>query len=221
MFRRNSNSPSSKARIEAFSDGVFAIAITLLVLEVTVPEEAADGQLWSALGRLWPSYLAYAISFFTIGVMWVSHHDLVRMYRVADHGLLYWNLLLLAMVSFVPFPTSVIASYINSESASNVRAAVVFYGVTMVALGAAFSLLYRHLLTHPEMWDSWVAPERPRLGAFRSVTGTAGYVAGTVLALAVPKIALGVFLLLAIGFALSRLPGPQPEPAPGEVSAAS
>ena len=97
-------------RLEAFSDGVFAIAITLLILEIGVPHVPADGSLWRALRELWPSYLSYAISFVIIGVMWINHHNLFRDIARVDHYLLVLNLLLLMSISFLPFPTAVVAN---------------------------------------------------------------------------------------------------------------
>jgi uncharacterized membrane protein len=98
-------------RIEAFSDGVFAIAITLLVLEIKVPshETAESSGLTSALFALYPSYLAFLASFATILVMWVNHHRIFNLIRRSDRAFLYWNGLLLLLISFVPFPTALLA----------------------------------------------------------------------------------------------------------------
>src|SRR5258708_7510735 len=96
-------------RLEAFRDGVFAIALTLLVLEIRLPppDQLADPvRLVGALRDLWPSYLGYALSFVTVGIMWANHHNLFRYVAIVDHGLLLANLLLLLGVGFVPFPTA-------------------------------------------------------------------------------------------------------------------
>jgi uncharacterized membrane protein len=115
-------------RVEAFSDGVFAIAITLLVLEIKVEPEQFE-HLWRALGDEWPSYLAYVTSFFTIGGVWLAHHGLFGRLEAVDPVLMRLNLLLLMAVSFLPFPTGLMAEALRgSESAE--RAAVVVYGVT-------------------------------------------------------------------------------------------
>src|SRR5213593_915772 len=98
---------SETSRIEAFSDGVFAIAITLLILDVHVPT-ISQGNLGSALTRQWPTYVAYLISFSFIGIMWVNHHRLFNHIRRSDNGLLFSNLLLLLGVTIVPFPTSLL-----------------------------------------------------------------------------------------------------------------
>jgi len=100
------------ARIEAFSDGVFAIAITLLILEIKVPQEAGSEEaLTKALARQWPSYVAFLSSFATIGIMWINHHRLFTHIRRIDHGLLVLNSLLLLAVVVVPFPTALLAAH--------------------------------------------------------------------------------------------------------------
>ena len=97
-------------RLEIFSDAVIAIAITLLVLDIRVPQ-APQGQLLHALGRQWPSYAAYVLSFAVIGIMWVSHHSMFERIREIDRGLLFSNLLLLLGIAFLPFPTPLLAEY--------------------------------------------------------------------------------------------------------------
>ena len=106
-------------RIEAFSDGVFAIAITLLILEIKVPNahDLGAGGLGAALLRLWPSYLAFVTSFATILVMWVNHHKLFRHIRRSDDAFLFLNGLLLLFVTSVPFPTSLVAEYLQRPEA--------------------------------------------------------------------------------------------------------
>jgi hypothetical protein len=95
-------------RVEAFSDGVFAIAITLLVLEISIPPEAFK-DLWRGIGDQWPSYLAYVTSFLTIGALWLAHHAIFRRLRFADIAVLRMNLVLLMVVAFLPFPTRLVA----------------------------------------------------------------------------------------------------------------
>ena len=99
-------------RIEAFSDGVFAIAITLLVIEIGVPHIQGEGTTLShALLEQWPSYLGYAISFLQIGVIWANHHNRFRFIARSDHILLFLNILFLMCVAFIPFPTALLAEY--------------------------------------------------------------------------------------------------------------
>jgi len=132
----------STSRIEAFSDGVFAIAITLLILEIRVPhaaDAATDAGLWAALGALWPSYLAFFLSFFVILVMWVNHHELIRLVQRVDYQLMFANGLVLLFVTFVPFPTAVLAQYLDTGAA---RAAVAFYCGTFFVMSLSWQLLF-------------------------------------------------------------------------------
>lgn len=129
-------------RTEAFSDGVFAIAITLLILEVRVPHLEEGGQsLLAALGELWPSYLAYLISFLTIAVMWVNHHHLFRHIKRIDNRLLFLNSLLLMTITFVNFSTALLAEYIGKPEQ---QTATLVYTGTMVVNAILFNVLWRH-----------------------------------------------------------------------------
>jgi uncharacterized membrane protein len=127
------------SRIEAFSDGVFAIAITLLILEIRVPHAGAEGDLWAGLVALWPSYLALVLSFFVILIMWVNHHELMRLVRGVGYPFLFANGLVLLTVTFVPFPTAVLAEHLATAEAS---AAVTFYCATFVVNSLAWGLLF-------------------------------------------------------------------------------
>src|SRR6266568_6692942 len=114
-------------RVEAFSDGVFAIAITLLILIIEPPKSGVN--LGHELLRLWPSYLAYAASFLTIGIMWVNHHTIFRHFARVDRPLLLLNILLLMLIAFVPFPTRVVAEH--ALTTGDRKAAALLYGITM------------------------------------------------------------------------------------------
>jgi uncharacterized membrane protein len=114
----------STNRMEAFSDGVFAIAITLLVLEIHVPEPGAGESLGRELLAQWPSYAAFVVPFLTIGVIWINHHAMVRRLRVTDHSILIWNLLLLMTVSALPFTTALMAAYLKQGEGESLAAAV-------------------------------------------------------------------------------------------------
>jgi len=131
------------ARVEAFSDGVFGIAMTLLVIEIKVPSHelvAAQG-LAQSLVALWPSYLAFLTSFVTILVIWVHHHWIFALIRRNDHPFLYWNGLLLLFVTFMPFPTALLAEYLLHPEA---RVAAHLYTGTFLAISLAFDALWRH-----------------------------------------------------------------------------
>jgi uncharacterized membrane protein len=129
-------------RLEAFSDGVFAIAITLLVLEIRVPppEDLANPErLVTALAGLWPSYIGYAISFVTIGIMWANHHNLFGLVANVSHALILANLLLLMAVGFVPFPTALLAATLGGPSG---QIGVLVYAATFVGIALAFNVLW-------------------------------------------------------------------------------
>ena len=131
---------SETARVEAFSDGVFAIAITLLILNLKVPSGPA-GNLGAALARQWPTYAAFLISYAFIGIMWVNHHRLFNHIRRSDNGLLFLNLLLLLGITVVPFPTALLAAHYGT--ADRTVAAAVFNG-TYVVLAIFFNVLWHH-----------------------------------------------------------------------------
>jgi TMEM175 potassium channel family protein len=138
------NSPSNEtARIEAFSDGVFAIAITLLILEIQVPPHTPHGGLRAALLDLWPSYLAFLASFMTIGVMWLNHHRLFALISKKDDGLIAFNLLLLLGITWLPFPTALLAEHLTGPHVDQQAAAVVYAG-SFFAIAIVFNVMWRY-----------------------------------------------------------------------------
>ena len=143
----------SKARLEAFSDGVFAIAITLLVLEIEVPSPTEERTLAHGLLELWPSYAGFAVSFVTIGIIWVNHHAVLATVQRVDRSLLFRNLVLLLTVSFIPFPTAVMAAYLRARSGQDV--AVAFYAGSFFAMGIAFRQIWPNAARN---WASRVGP---------------------------------------------------------------
>ena len=150
----------STTRVEAFSDGVFAIAITLLILEIRVPglgTPGADDALGARLAALWPSYLAFVLSFFVILIMWVNHHEIMRLVRWVDYPFLFANGFVLLTVTFVPFPTAVLAQHLATAEAA---AAVTFYCGTFVvnslAWGSLFLTLVRRRLLRPDIHSSTI-----------------------------------------------------------------
>ena len=128
------------ARLEAFSDGVFAIAITLLVLEIRLPGGSAT--LAHKLVDTWPSYVGYLISFVTIGIMWANHHAIFRLIARTTHGLMVGNLLLLLTVAFLPFPTNVLAEHLR-HAGPDQRTAMVFYSATFILIAIGFQALWQ------------------------------------------------------------------------------
>jgi uncharacterized membrane protein len=130
----------SKARLEAFSDGVIAVAITLLALDLTVPEPR-HGELLMQLGNHWPQFAAYAVSFFTIGIIWVNHHARVSLIAEVDRTVLFLNLLLLLFVVLIPFATSTMATYLTSGSEDS-HIAMAVYAVVLEGMALSFSAMF-------------------------------------------------------------------------------
>ena len=126
-------------RLEAFSDGVFAIAATLLILEIGV--DTSRGNLGSQLTHIWPSYLAYATTFLIIGIIWINHHHCVALMRRVDRPFLFINLLLLLTVSFMPFPTKLVAQYLQKPGEKD---AVIAYAVTMLLMACIYNIWWRY-----------------------------------------------------------------------------
>ena len=187
-------------RLEAFSDGVFAIAITLLVLELHVPHAPGVG-LGRQLARQWPSFAALATSFATIGIMWVNHHRLFSLIRRADHVLLVLNGVLLFGVTFVPYPTAVVAGYLNTPGE---RAAAAFYSATFVCLAIMFNVLWRYASSparSPRLLG--VEPTHPEVLEVHAQYrfGPVGYVAALALAAVSAPASVGLNLLIALFFA--------------------
>ena len=130
-------------RIEAFSDGVFAIAATLLVLEIGV-RSTSGAQLGHELTRIWPSYLAYVTSFVTIGIIWINHHHNMRAIERADRTFMFINLLLLLVVAFIPFPTKLVADFLHR---SGERSAVIAYTATLLLMAILYTIWWRYART--------------------------------------------------------------------------
>ena len=135
------------ARLEAFSDGVFAIAATLLILEVGV-DTAHGSDLGARLIDIWPSYLAYATSFLVIGIIWLNHHHCVALIGRVDRPFLFVNLLLLLVVSFIPFPTKLVAEYLDKPGE---RSAVLAYASTLLLMAIAYNVWWRYARRHRKL----------------------------------------------------------------------
>jgi uncharacterized membrane protein len=137
----------NKSRLESFSDGVFAVAITLLALDLAVKGHESPHSLAWQLGNIWPSYVAYLISFFTIGIIWVNHHRVLNGVRVATRSLLFINLILLAVTVAIPFATSTLADYLTDTGPDGHVAAALYAGVFEL-MSLSFVPLYEWVLRH-------------------------------------------------------------------------
>jgi uncharacterized membrane protein len=187
------------SRLEAFSDGVFAIAITLLVLEIPVPD-VQDGELAHALGGQWPVYAAYVVSFATVGIIWINHHAVLGYVRRVDRGLLLLNLLLLLWVGLIPWPTAVLAEYMRSGGGDE-RTAALLYACTMTLMGASFGSMWLYITSRDRCWAPGLTPADMR-GRTRSfVIGTPIYALSIGLAIVSAPACLAINALLAVFYA--------------------
>lgn len=190
-------------RLEAFSDGVMAIAITLLVLDLSVPprEQLAEGEtLAHALAHQWPSYAAYVVSFLVIGIIWVNHHALFGLIARVDRLTLFVNLLLLMVVSAIPFPTRLMAEYLTAGG-TDAHVAAAVYSATMLAMSLAFGGVFlcatrRRDLLRPGVDHAVVRQAIPGFtvgGVFYALTVVIAFVSAPITLLA--HFALGVYYL--------------------------
>jgi uncharacterized membrane protein len=184
-----------KNRVEAFSDGIFAFAATLLILNFAVSGHPLGQQL---LG-IWPSYVAYAVSFITIGIIWTNHHTVMHQLAQVDRFFLMVNVLFLMLIAFIPFPTRLLALNLQSEGAG---AAALAYGVTLTSTAILFNVLWRYaasgrrLLRHD-------ADQKVVDGITRSyILGPITYFAATLIALVSPIVSAGLFAAIAVFYVL-------------------
>ena len=185
-------------RIEAFSDGVFAIAITLLVIEIGVPHlenEPEGATLFGALVGQWPSYLGYVISFLQIGVVWANHHNRFTYIVRSDHVFLFLNILFLMCVAFIPFPTALLAEYIESEESTT---AVAVYTGTLAVTAIFFTLLWHYAANGYRLVDRNLDPVTLRAMTRRYVAGMVLYA----LTFALTFVNVVLSLALVVGLAL-------------------
>jgi len=195
-------------RLEAFSDGVFAIAITLLVLEIRVPagdQLATPATLVRALGELWPSYLGYVLSFVTVGIMWANHHNLFRYIARVDHGLLLGNLLLLVVVGFIPFPTALLAATLGEPTA---QIGLLVYSGSFTAVAIAFNVLWYQARSHDDRLLRRDADPAAIAAISRSYRlGPPGYFLSFLLTLVNPLLGLAVLIGLVVLYLLPSSSG--------------
>ncbi len=191
----------STNRLEAFSDGVLAVAITLLVLDIGVPPVTEDQTLLHALLHQWPHYAAYVTSFITIGIIWINHHAMIGRLRVADHAILGLNLLLLLSIAVLPFATSLMAAYLKESRGQHLAAGI--YAGAFLVMSIFFTILQRHiLLRKPEMLTVEIPEERRRLILNRSIRGVGPYVLATAVAIISAYASLAICLAIAVYYAL-------------------
>jgi uncharacterized membrane protein len=193
-------------RLEAFSDAVLAIAITLLVLDLKVPSPGQGGHTlaWN-LAREWPAYAAYVLSFLVIGIMWVNHHSLFAQVERVDRPLLFTNLLLLIGIAVLPFPTALFAEYVNRGGTdSHVAAAV--YSVTMVFIAIWWQVLWRSIFRERLQQQDLMASDEMRRATRRFALGLIVYLVTVGIAWISAPLTLAVHFVIAIYYMFEWVP---------------
>jgi uncharacterized membrane protein len=193
----------SSSRLEAFSDGVFAVAITLLVFNLAVPIPG-HGALSHQVIDHWPAFAAYVVSFLTIGIIWVNHHTLFENFAHVDRPLLFFNLLLLFFVVTIPFATATIATYLRHDNADSALAAVIYEGV-FLGMSVAFGLLFWWSIKHEHL-KTPLSPADARAAMIRFGGGNVGYTAAIAIAFISAPAALLISGILAIYYMFEQTP---------------
>lgn len=181
-------------RLEAFADGVLAIAITLLVLGVQLPGQTGD--LVAALASRWPSYVAYVTSFLTIGIIWVNHHLLFTLIDRTTRTFLMVNVIFLMTVAFLPYPTAIVAQRL--ASGSDEAAAAVFYGLTMVAIALMFNVLWEYASREGRLLRADVDRSSLRRGTLSYRLGPITYLVCSAVSVWLPLVGVLLFAALAV-----------------------
>jgi uncharacterized membrane protein len=202
----------TKNRLEAFSDGVFAIAITLLVIELHAPVLEPGETLAHGLWLEWPSYVAYLVSFLTIGVIWLNHHRVfIQVVRV-DGPLLVLNLNLLLWTALIPFPTAVVADYLG-QGGEQAKTAVAVYSAVFVLVGVSFGGLFVWITRDDRLLDRLPPPEVVRAARLRFTVGLAVYLVAFALAFVWPPLSLVLHAAMALYYAFDQASVPADRPA--------
>jgi uncharacterized membrane protein len=189
----------NKSRFEAFSDGVFAFAFTLLALGFVLPmlHAPSNRELTAALLHLWPDLIAYALSFSVIGLMWQNHHALFRLVHTVDRKTVFWNLLLLAATVLIPFATTTLGSY------PTLPASTFFYGLVLSTCATFYNVMLAHLVrTRAFAAEVDAATIASTVRGYR--TGWLVYVGATLVALVAPILSFAAYLAIVVYFAIPR-----------------
>ena len=203
-----SATPSETFRIEAFADAVFAIAITLLVIEIRLPpheEVLRIGGVGPALLQLWPSYVGYIISFIVIGIMWANHHNLMKLVDRVDHGFITLTLLLLLCVAFLPFPTAVMADHLADPDTHERAVAVAFYCGCFTVTALFYFLMWWHAARNRRLIASHVSDDAVRAITRAYVPGSLLYLTATLLAFVHVALSLAIIVGLAALYMLPKV----------------
>ena len=202
----------TKNRLEAFSDGVFAIAITLLVIELHAPVLEPGETLAHGLWLEWPSYVAYLVSFLTIGVIWLNHHRVFTQVVRVDGPLLVLNLNLLLWTALIPFPTAVVADYLG-QGGEQAKTAVAVYSAVFVLLGVSFGGMFVWITHDDRLLDRLPPPGVVRAARLRFTVGPAVYLIAFALAFVWPPLSLVLHAAMALYYAFDQASVPADRPA--------
>jgi uncharacterized membrane protein len=194
--------PIGKGRVEAFSDGVIAVAITLLVLDLRVPEPGDGISLGHGLAALWPNFAAYVISFVVIGIMWINHHAMLRRLAGVDRSILVLNLILLLCIVLLPFSTSVLANYLG-DSGDGRLAAVVYAGSLLVTSSVFVALQFHILMRRSELLREPLPADVKRNILARSMFAPPAYLMAGLLGLLWPYLTLAVCAVMGAFYLLT------------------
>lgn len=187
-------------RLNALIDGIFAIALTLLVLDL--PKPAHSARLVHDLLNAWPSYVAYLVSFITIGILWIEHHGMMSAVRGINRRFLERTLIFLLFISIIPWPTALAADYAD-RAVPEARAVAVLYAATMLMMGLTFAWGWSYLVAYPELVAELARPALPA-GARRALLGGLVYLIAIAVAFLSPKASFAIDAIVAIYFAASR-----------------
>jgi uncharacterized membrane protein len=187
----------SKTRIEAFSDGIFAIVVTLLVLEIRLPHlhEITNGEFLHSLSEIIPKIISWVNSFLVVCVIWMNHHRLLDMFKRIDAGIFWFNNILLMFISFIPFPTAILGEYTNLEYA------VAFYGFCLSLMGLGFIMLRLYVQKRPELLQEHIELADFKRGTKASFYyGFMLYFSGALISLINPWVAFAVYFFIPVYF---------------------
>jgi len=192
------------ARLETFADGVMAIAITLLILDVHVPRTEGSA-LGTALARQWPSYAGFVISFLTIGIIWVNHHHMFKLIERTTHAFLRLNVVFLMTICVLPWPTALVADYVRSPDGRTLATAV--YGGVMTSIAIMFNVVWRYAGTNHRLLVPGISDEALAKMNRSYLAGPVVYGSATLIAFVQPYVSLAIFAGLAVYW---LLPGTGP-----------
>lgn len=190
----------SPARTLALSDSTFAVAMTLLIFDVRFsgPTNGVAADLWF---HQWPHYLGYVVSFVVVGMLWMNHHAIFRLAARLDHTQMVLNLALLGVVVFIPFPTQVVAAYLQAGDKERVFVTV-FYGLTMALATLMLAVLWHHAARRRRLLEPWIPQQRVNQLTWRLYITPLLFVAATALSVLYAKLGLALYLVIACGYLL-------------------